>query len=344
MKKFLLRLVNTFFLVVIACFTTTFASNDLIYASVGSQNGVIQAGTPGQAMYTITLVTFALGDDGTGSSYMPVLIGSSLPVGASFSFIDGTATYSAGKITVPDAIPGTIIMIYDITLVISNTAATPDGVTSGMMIRFIKQDGNGIESTSFSYEVTAPVPVELTSFSGTVSCNAVSLKWATATEVSNYGFEIERSSSSLSTDWQKIGFVNGSGNSNSPKEYSYTDNNLRSGSYSYRLKQIDNDGSYDYSNIVEIKIGLPTNLELNQNYPNPFNPSTTISFTIPNSGDVSLKIFNALGEEVATLLDGYREAGVYAVNFNAVNLPSGMYIYQMKTNQTLLTKKMSLLK
>ena len=172
------------------------------------------------------------------------------------------------------------------------------------------------------------------------------LSWQTKTEVNNYGFEVERSLSTKGGEmgWKKLGFVEGSGNSNSPKDYNYVDKKPMGGSkFSYRLKQIDTDGKIEYSNVVEIEV-KPMKFELYQNYPNPFNPSTTISFAVPKSGNVTLKIYNTLGEEVVTLADGYMEAGIQTVNFNAKDLSSGLYIYRLTAGETTLTKKMLFLK
>jgi len=196
---------------------------------------------------------------------------------------------------------------------------------------------------ALSLDYSSVLPVELTSFVANVSESNVNLQWTTATEVNNYGFEIQ--GSGATNNWVVLGFVEGYGNSNSPKTYNFTDSKLNgSGTYSYRLKQIDNDGSYEFSKTIEVNIGSPVTIELKQNYPNPFNPSTTISFTISESGNTSLKIFNTLGEEMTTLVNGYTEAGIYSYNFNAENLPSGFYIYQLKTNENSLTKKMLFLK
>jgi hypothetical protein len=146
-------------------------------------------------------------------------------------------------------------------------------------------------------------------------------------------------------DWNALGFVEGSGNSNSPKEYSFVDNTVsNAGTYYYRLKQIDNDGTYEYSNQIEVNFEAPNSFELNQNYPNPFNPSTTISFNLPESGKVILKIYNIMGEEIKTLVEGYREAGIHSFNFNAEGHPSGMYLYRLSTNGFTETKKLLLLK
>ncbi|MGD8781294.1 MAG: T9SS type A sorting domain-containing protein [Ignavibacteria bacterium] len=194
----------------------------------------------------------------------------------------------------------------------------------------------------------APMPVELASFTAALSDERVVLKWQTVTEVNNYGFEIERNMSPLEGGteggWSKLSFVQGNGNSNSPKSYSYTDIPTGGTTFKYRLKQIDFDGAYEYSDEVEITLDGITEFSLDQNYPNPFNPTTTISYQIPETGDVSLKIYDVLGREVMTLINETQASGVYSVEFNASKLASGVYIYRLKCNDFLQTKKLLLLK
>ena len=327
MKK-LLHIVFAIMLFIFAVDSTeVFASFNVKRATVGIQDGVVNEGTPTSVRY---LLNIACAGNNIGSTYIKRIAG--LPDGTTVSFISDSYPVSE-DIIILTAASGTVWLI------IENDATVTEGIDS-LTLTFEPN----VTTNTFTYEVSTAVPVELTTFFGTVSGNVVSLKWTTATEVKNYGFEIERSLSAPKTNWEKIGFINGNGNSNSPKEYSYTDKHLRSGSYLYRIKQIDNDGSYDYSNTIELNVRIPVTLDLKQNYPNPFNPSTTISFTIPTSGDVYLKIFNSLGEEVAKLVNGYAEAGEYTLNFDAGDLPSGMYVYQLKTNESSLTKKMLLLK
>ena len=176
---------------------------------------------------------------------------------------------------------------------------------------------------------TNPFPVELISFTASVRNNSVLLIWETATEVNNYGFEVERSANS--ENWTKIGFLNGHGNSNSPKEYSFEDAKLINNSYQYRLKQIDNDGTFTYSNIVSVVVDqMPGGFALHQNYPNPFNPSTKISWLSPVSSWNTLKVYDILGNEVATLVNEFREAGYYEIEFSGSQLTSGVYIYKIQ--------------
>lgn len=186
------------------------------------------------------------------------------------------------------------------------------------------------------------VPVELTSFNASVTGTNVLLKWTTATEINNSGFDIERKTSN--SDWKKIGFVPGAGTTSEKQSYVFSDKNLNRGKYQYRLKQIDFDGTFEYSKTVEVEISSPSKFELAQNYPNPFNPSTSISFTIPQSGNVKLAVYNLLGQEVAVLVNEFREAGTYDVEFNAGNLNSGVYLYKLEANGSTFIKKMTLLK
>ncbi|KAB2849051.1 MAG: S8 family serine peptidase [Ignavibacterium sp.] len=195
------------------------------------------------------------------------------------------------------------------------------------------------------------IPVELTSFSASADQNSVILSWSTATETNNAGFSVERKTP-VDERWIEIGFVPGFGTTTEVRNYSYTDVNLLSGLYSYRLKQIDYDGSVEYSNDVFAEIGLPETFSLMQNYPNPFNPTTNIKYAIVNKQFVTLKVYDVLGNEVVTLVNEYKPAGNYEINFDASELSSGVYYYQLKTGSSELNsgqsfiaaKKMLLLK
>lgn len=181
--------------------------------------------------------------------------------------------------------------------------------------------------STFRYLLDMLIPVELTSFTASVSGNNVQLNWATATEKNNLGFEVQRKSGN---DFVVIGFVNGNGTATNTQSYSYTDRNLLSGNYVYRLKQVDYNGAYEFSQTVEVNIGVPNTFSLEQNYPNPFNPSTTINFNLAVDSKVVLKVFNLLGEEVRTLIDGNLTAGSHRIDFNASNLNNGIYIYKLE--------------
>lgn len=178
-----------------------------------------------------------------------------------------------------------------------------------------------------------PLPVELSNFSAVVEGNEVTLEWTTSSEIDNSGFEVERSSQLAvgSQPWEILGFVEGNGNSNSPKKYSFTDSPQGAARFCYRLKQIDFDGDYQFSNIVEVVMGTPLRYELKQNYPNPFNPSTKIVFNLPIDGYVSLKIYDVLGREVSSLVNEYKKAGRYEVIFEGSGLSSGIYICKMSS-------------
>lgn len=190
---------------------------------------------------------------------------------------------------------------------------------------------NSVASMTFSFGTSgsgSPLPVELTGFSVKIKSQKILLIWRTSTEVGNHGFEIERRQEPTGT-WQKIGFVHGSGNSNSPKDYVYTDSILWGHKLYYRLKQIDTDGKFSYSEAISINPGNPMEFQLRQNFPNPFNPATIISYSLPKGTMVHLSVYNTLGEEVATLVNEYLPSGDYETTFNGNALPSGIYIYRL---------------
>jgi hypothetical protein len=212
-------------------------------------------------------------------------------------------------------------------------------------------------------ENATPVPVELVSFTAEKMSDDILLKWQTATEINNYGFEIERCNdfSELnfedpqpqSNDWQSIAFVQGNGNSNSPKFYEYTDELAPTGNLKYRLKQIDTDGNFEYySTIVEVPNGItsvdeniiPTKYMLSQNFPNPFNPSTTIKFQIARAGFIKIIIYDIMGEIVEIITDSFYEAGEYSINWDPNNLSSGIYFYSLVSTEFTVSKKMLFLK
>ena len=187
------------------------------------------------------------------------------------------------------------------------------------------------------------VPVELTSFTANVNNEGnVVLNWRTATELNNQMFEIERKSET--GQYTTIGYVEGFGTTTEPQEYSYIDNTVGTGTYFYRLKQIDFGGQYEYSDEIEVEVNGPLTFALEQNYPNPFNPSTNIKYSVPENGFVKLSVYNLVGEEVSVLVNETVDAGFYEVTFNAANLPSGTYFYRLQTGNTVQAKKMVLLK
>ena len=219
-------------------------------------------------------------------------------------------------------------------------------------------NGSNLDFALAKYGGTTSLPVELTSFNALINENTVNLTWQTATEVNNYGFEVQRlavgsqqsanaaaGSRTLNAGiWQKIGFVKGNGTSNSANTYSFTDNNPNlSMKTEYRLKQVNNDGTFKYSSILTVNL-LPNKFELSQNYPNPFNPSTIIKYVIPQSEHVTLKVYDELGNEVRTLVNGNRSAGQYNVEFNGSNLASGIYFYKISAGNYSAVKKLMLLK
>jgi hypothetical protein len=195
------------------------------------------------------------------------------------------------------------------------------------------------------YFSTTPVPVELFSFTAEATTDGVLLKWATATELNNHGFEIERSLNG--TEFYTVAFIQGAGTTTEGKEYSYTDEVEYKGgeTFYYRLKQVDLDGSIEYSSIIEVEFDIiPRDFVLHQNFPNPFNPSTTIKYAVPKTSSVSIKVYDLTGQEIATLVNEVKEAGTYELKFYASNLASGVYIYRMIAGDFSSVKKMNVLK
>lgn len=253
--------------------------------------------------------------------------------------VNTNASGISPNVTVSNAV-GSSVIKASATLQIPG-GITYSGVTGVKQLLVLGRTTTGIRTAEITW---GALPVELSSFTSFVNNTDVTLNWSTASESNNSGFNIERKSAN-STDWQTIGNVAGNGNSTVTKNYSYTDRNLSTGSYNYRLKQIDFNGNFEYFSLNnEVEIGTPVSYSLSQNYPNPFNPSTKISFDMAKDGNVSLKVFNNLGKEVATIVNGFRTAGYYTMEFNASNLTSGIYFYRMETNDFTKVMKMTLVK
>ncbi len=185
-----------------------------------------------------------------------------------------------------------------------------------------------------------PLPVELSAFTASAKAGGVELNWTTASEVNNNRFEVERKSAG--SNWIKLAQLNGAGNSSAVNSYRFFDKDASVGSYSYRLKQVDNDGKYEYSKIVEVIIAGST--ELLQNYPNPFNPTTTIRFTLAENTNVKLTVYNLLGQEIGVLINQRMDAGSHNIKFDASNLISGVYLYKIEAGGYSRINKMLLIK
>jgi C1A family cysteine protease len=197
-------------------------------------------------------------------------------------------------------------------------------------------------------ENSGVVPVELTSFSGQAENGKVRLSWVTATETNNYGFEIERKIAG--SEFSSIAFVEGAGSTAAPRAYSFVDESVQAlQRYNYRLKQIDLDGSFAYSDVIEVEVSAPRNFSLSRNYPNPCNPSTTIEYTIAEKATVRLEIFNMLGQKVRTLVAEEKLPGFYKIQWDGLDdagtgVPSGLYLYRMQAGSLVASHKMIILK
>ncbi len=215
---------------------------------------------------------------------------------------------------------GTDTLIFD--------ALGADATDSGTQITIA-----GYEPVTYSgFEtiiVTGEIPVELSTFTASADDKKIMLNWTTSTEKNNYGFEIERASTPLGMHWEKIGFVEGKGTTTEATNYSFNYNSpLQNGVYKFRLKQIDLDGSFSYSDVVEVEFSVKT-FSLEQNYPNPFNPTTKIKFGLPVTSKVVIEIYNILGEKEATLVNEKMGAGYQEVEWNVNGFASGIYFYRI---------------
>lgn len=249
---------------------------------------------------------------------------------ATSSFVTASGSGTSYLAVIPgSAVTGTVENQF---YVFTTTFANPTHDNADLVtINFINNNGNNY-----------PLPVELISFNAVVNGSEVQLNWETATELNNHGFEVQRSINF--SDFESIAFINGAGSTTDRKNYSFSVNENYSGLIQYRLKQIDYDGSFSYSQIVEVDLTLPEKFILYQNYPNPFNPVTTIRFELPEGGLTELKVFDITGNEIAELIKEIKNAGTYSVSYDASKLSSGVYFYTLKINNRTFTNRMILIK
>ena len=198
-----------------------------------------------------------------------------------------------------------------------------------------------------SYLPNTPLPVELASFTSSSNGRDVNLKWQTTKEINNSGFDVERKATTGS--WTTIGYVKGSGTTNNTVTYNYSDKKLNAGKYTYRLKQIDYNGNFEYYTLnSDVNVGVPVKFDLSQNYPNPFNPVTKIDYQLPNDSKVMMKLYDEVGREVMTLLNEKQTAGYYTITLNASSLSSGVYFYRLNASgdgkDFVITKKLMVVK
>jgi hypothetical protein len=229
---------------------------------------------------------------------------------------------------------------------IDETTGHPHLIVFLMMTGQYSGAENGVAAFRSINAIT--VPIELASLRAMLGVKSVDLTWNVTSETNNHGFDVQRSFDNGST-WETIAFVPGRGTTNEPYAYNYSDPltevHRSVGDIRYRLRQIDNDGRTALSPEARVLYaGGPATIDLAQNFPNPFNPKTTISYQIGTAGFVTLKVFNSVGDEVSTLVNGMMDAGVHVVEFNADNLPSGTYVYQINVEGRMMQKKMVLMK
>ena len=284
-----------------------------------------------------------------GTVYALAVSGTTVYAGGSFTIMNVPTTTrnrlaaidASGTGTVTAWDPNASNIVYSLALDFLQSKVYVGGIFSSV---FQQPAANFAALTNTA---DATLPVELTSFSASVKKRNVSLKWETATEVNSASFNIERArvnTSGTDSNWQKIASIKAAGNSNSPKEYRFADSLLDAGKFQYRLKMVDNDGSFEYSQTVEVSIALPKAFALSQNYPNPFNPSTKIEYELPSESPVTIEVYNLTGERVSVLQNGMQQAGYHTVNLDGTNLSSGVYFYMLRAGGFKSVKKMVMMK
>ncbi|HZW39706.1 MAG TPA: T9SS type A sorting domain-containing protein [Ignavibacteriaceae bacterium] len=310
-------------------------SNDVLISASGTDN-VIRYDLSGnflnvfctrtnffpQQMYEMTDGNILLADFGVGGGlriYSPT--GDSIALFSVLTALRGAYKLGNGNYLVTNAAG-----LHEL----SSTGSVVRTIISGVAGRFINEYDLGV------------IPVELTSFNAVLNNSYVDLKWSTATELNNQGFEIEKSINNIS--YTKIGFVNGAGNSTDINNYSFRDKELGSGKIYYRLKQLDFNGAFNYSNVEIVENSSPQQFSLEQNYPNPFNPVTKIKFSIPSDHFITLEVFNVLGQKVSSVFSGNIQAGSHTMSFNSSELNSGVYYYKLTAGNNSSVKKMIIMK
>ena len=190
---------------------------------------------------------------------------------------------------------------------------------------------------------TGALPVTISLFTALSDKNNVTLTWKTESELNNSGFDIERKAEN--ENWRKVGFLQGSGTTSQPVEYTYSDKKLMPGIYNYRLKQIDYNGNFEYFNLpASVLISKPKTYSLGQNYPNPSNPKTNIDFQLPEKVFVNISVYNLIGQLVTTLVNSEMEAGIFSIEFDGSHLSSGSYIYRLTAGEFSEVKKLMIIK
>jgi hypothetical protein len=276
------------------------------------------------AQFTVTITGGPLVRGGTN---IAVSAGTLLPAGSDLQVIGGELTHTAPKAPASGVV--TFQFQYTAPAMLGNQTIYANG--NSVNFDSNPTGDNWNFAVSKQIIVVEEIPVELTSFTASVTGNNVLLNWSTATETNNSHFDIFRSS--VADQWVYVSTINGSGTSTQTNNYSYMDEQLQPGNYFYKIKQVDfNGSSEEYYLQNEIAIGSPAEFTLSQNYPNPFNPSTKIDYSIKQPGYVKLVVYNAIGKETALLYNGYKEEGFYSEIFDASGLPSGIYYFQLIIN------------
>lgn len=332
-------------------YTDNVNANTITDATIKTRTLAIIADADANGNATLPVITFTI-EASMDPDYFYVKTVDQNGVGISVSNI--ALTISAGSLSLSNVSTNASGISPDVEVIGTNSGIIT--ATANMLFaqgRILHSTTLNKQSLTIAYPVYGmmqttsdwgALPVELSAFNASVNGRSVELNWTTASEINNSGFNIERKLIGVS-EWNTIGSVTGNGTSNNAHSYSFTDRNVVNGKYSYRLKQIDFNGNYEYHNLnSEVELGAPSKFSLYQNYPNPFNPTTKINYDLVNDGNVSLKIYNMSGKEIATLVNGFNTSGYHSVTFDASGISSGIYYYKLEANGISKVMKMALIK
>ncbi len=354
----------------------TFPSGNPVRITLNTNGDAIVTPTANNTLGSYTVAATANGASGTNFSLTNQFFQSPSAQPTGLIFLTVQPTLITGQFTAASPVPtGYIVLrrtsppstppVDGTTYTVGQTFGTSTVIALGSGVTF--SDNTVVFNQTYIYEVyayngsganinylqSAPLtgiqtalPVELTLFEAQNVVRGMQLRWTTASEQNNAGFEVQRRSVNRevsSEAWQVLGFVRGNGTTSEAQSYSFLDRSA-SGKVQYRLKQVDFDGQFEYSNVIEVDAGLPKTFALEQNYPNPFNPTTVISYQLPVASNVSLKVYDVLGKEVMTLVNARQAAGSYTYTLNASKLASGIYFYRLQAGNFVQTKKMMLVK
>lgn len=342
---------------------STVATSKGTITTTRNLTGAITSYTFGNIGISVTTVS-ALGSTVITRSFTPVTIGSNTGIAKTYTItptnntgLNATYIFNYFGNEVSGFDPANMVVFFStnggVNFVQSTAVNSWNSGTQAGTLSISNLASFGTNNVWTLSDNNHPLPVTLASFTSAVNIRDVKLQWITSMENNNAGFELERASikesggpsGSQNSEWKKVSFIQGKGTSNTATNYTFTDIKLNSGKYNYRLKQIDNNGNFEYFELANaVEVALPTKYSMSQNYPNPFNPTTKIDFEIPENSFVKIVMYDLLGREVKSVMKENKQAGFYTAILNCSDLSSGTYFYRIEAGKYIKTLKMTIIK